>query len=224
MTDWAINSRLQDDLSKRIGQATSSVVRHLDRHESENTFTGALGEKLLSLNDELELAASSRGKPRVLFEYRRFSEQLHEPQLGADGGFKVIVENAVGSRIEKAALFQAKIIKASLPPRQMRMKGEDANRLRDQCRKMLRASSDAVVLFYTPRDVYVVDACRFAKPAHGAMKPLAEENRLITLATYLGKWLPRCTRGDRRLAVVKAIDERQEVEHLIGLTITRNTT
>lgn len=148
----------------------------------------------------------------VEFSYRQMDPQTEENLNGADGGFLVRVRTPEGV-VEKSALFQAKIFHATGPVRDLSLTPEDAARLETQVRKMLRHTADAVVLFYTPFEMYVVNARRYLTSAgKEERRPLSSRYRLVTLSTYLGKWLPRCTKGDL------AQDLRTRIEHRKGFT------
>jgi hypothetical protein len=132
---------------------------------------------------------------KVDFNYRQLNKYTEENLAGADGGFLVRVQ-APGRIVKKAALFQAKLLKGSEPVRRLSMSStKDANRLSEQCHGMLVQSRESVAMFYTETEIYIVDALHYAnKPSR---IPLSTAHRLVTLGTYLGKWIPRCTKGDK---------------------------
>lgn len=131
---------------------------------------------------------------QVDFKYRQHSKYTEERHSGADGGFLVQVVTP-GGRVEKAALFQAKLIGGLGDVRALKMSQAEAARLQGQSKDMLRHTDDAVAIFYTHKNIYVVDAKDYSGNATNRA-PLSQEHRLITLGTYLGKWMPRCTKGD----------------------------
>jgi hypothetical protein len=72
----------------------------------------------------------------------------------------------------------------------------DTIRLRKQSKNMLNHTEDSVAIFYTHKNIYVVDAADYSGTSN-SRTPLSQEHRLITLGTYLGRWMPRCTKGDK---------------------------
>jgi hypothetical protein len=187
---WLIPENVQDALYEHLWMLTDRVVSALDRHNNENGVTGALGQILI--DNPLDI-----GQFRVDFDYRKFPERTEENYTGADGAFIVTIEPPNGPRTIKAALFQSKLLKAYVPAYDQSMRKPDAERLKRQVNDMTNFTEDAVTIFYTPDNFYVVDAqplshLSISKLCH----PLRNNTRLISLATYLGKWLPRCTRGD----------------------------
>lgn len=133
----------------------------------------------------------------VKFSYRQLSKYTEEPHTGADGGFLVRVKNAQ-TTVQKAALFQAKLLSGGGHVRRLTIPLNDAQRLQGQAADMLKRTDEAVAVFYTQKQIYVVDAAGYeSRSMINARRPLAEEHRLITLGTYLGRWLPRCTKGDQ---------------------------
>jgi hypothetical protein len=97
--------------------------------------------------------------------------------------------------VKKAALVQAKLLKGSGSIRSLKLKTTSkAARLGKQCQDMQMLIGVSVAMFYTQYQVYIVDASHYA--AEASRDPLLANHRLVTLGTYLGKWLPRCTKGD----------------------------
>lgn len=131
---------------------------------------------------------------RVDFKYRQHNKYTEERHSGADGSFlvRVVTSDAI---VEKAALFQAKLVGGIGDVRALQMSKADATRLQGQASDMLRHTDEAVAVFYTHKNIYVVDARDYGGGIT-SKTPLSQEHRLITLGTYLGKWMPRCTKGD----------------------------
>jgi hypothetical protein len=169
----------------------SKVLAALPNHGSEEGLTPVLGHALMqqSFTDK-DLS--------VRFSYRQLNKSTEEPHAGADGGFLVRVQNA-DTTVQKAALFQAKLLRGEGNVRQLTMWSAEAQRLKDQVADMLKQTDQAVAVFYTSKQIYVVDAAGYhSRNTLAARHPLSEEHRLITLGTYLGRWIPRCTKGDER--------------------------
>jgi hypothetical protein len=124
--------------------------------------------------------------------------------VGADGGFLVRV-NAPGKTVRKAALFQAKLLKGEEPIRSLKIKSSnEAVRLSNQCRSMLAQTRESVAMFYTPGAIYIVDALRYSKKH--TRNPLSTAHHMVTLGTYLGKWIPRCTKGDESEDIISRVE------------------
>lgn len=192
MTDYLIDEDAQRQIANAIDRAVAEVMSEAMNHGSEEGITPVLGHALMR---------QSFRQPdlRVEFNYRQLNKVNEEPFAGADGAFLVRVK-IPGRSVKKAALFQAKLLKGELPVRDLSMDSREAQRLSGQCGHMLSQSSESVAIFYTSSGIYVVDAVRYSHSS--SRKPLSESHRLITLGTYLGKWLPRCTRGDESDALV----------------------
>lgn len=154
---------------------------------------------------------------KVDFKYRQHNKITEEPDSGADGNFLVRVTTPSGS-VEKASLFQAKLIRGSGEVRSLRVSSRDAGRLQKQAKDMLKLSEEAVAIFYTHKNIYVVDARDYGEAA-SSNTPLSDEHRLITLATYLGKWMPRCTKGDERLDFVTKARHMEGFRHGLEMNV-----
>ena len=123
-----------------------------------------------------------------------------------------------GRTVNKAALFQAKLLKGDVPIRSLKMKStDDAKRLRSQCQKMLEKSRESVAIFYTNQQVYVVDAAHYTKQT--TREPLSISHRLVTLGTYLGKWMPRCTKGDESEDFISRVERPDGFKHGIEMEV-----
>jgi len=200
---YLIDNSTQKQLAARIDAAVAEVISELNNHGSEEGVTPVLGHALMrqSFRD---------GDLRVDFNYRQLNKITEEPQAGADGGFLVRVTNCEGTT-QKAALFQAKLLRGVGPTRKLSISTNDAERLQKQATDMLALTEEAVAIFYTQSGIFVVDAEHYrSKSLSDTRHPLSQGHRLITLGTYLGQWLPRCTRGDRDSGLISRI------EHLEG--------
>lgn len=196
-----IDSQAQAAIAARIDAAVREVLPELIAQGGEEGLTAALGTALKRRSFRL-------GDLQVDFRYRQHSRITEEPNSGADGGFLVRVVTP-GGTVEKATLFQAKLLSGGGDIRALAMTQKDADRLKKQSNDMLGHTPEAVALFYTWKNFYVVDAGDYASGPSSRI-PLSREHRLITLGTYLGRWMPRCTKGD------KDDDLRVRVKHLEG--------
>lgn len=197
---YLIDDQMQQIIANRIDTAVAEVLQEMPNHGSEEGLTPVLGHALR------RQSVRAQGL-EVRFNYRQLNKQTEEPAAGADGGFLVSVRNA-DTTVHKVALFQAKLLKGSSAVRQLRMRDSDVLRLRAQVSAMLQQTKESVAIFYTHKQIYVVDAADY-ESSQGRI-PLSQSHRLITLGTYLGRWLPRCTKGDQ------SPDLFTRVKHLDG--------
>lgn len=207
-----IDTDAQRHIALVIDRAVSRVLRGWVGHGNEEALTSALGQQLMSQSFEDDGL-------KVQFNYRQLNKQTEEGYAGADGGFLVKVETPDLS-VKKTALFQAKKLSGAGPVRGLSMNTAESNRLIDQVQRMLAQSDESVAVFYTEREIYVVDAGSFniglvSSPIH----PLSESHRLITLGTYLGKWLPRCTRGDQSTDLISRVEHQDGFREGISMDI-----
>ena len=186
------------------------VLGEIASHGNEEGMTAALGHALMRrqiLTPDL----------RVDFKYRQHNKYTEESNSGADGSFLVRVMTPEGST-EKAALFQAKLVSGVGDVRSLQISKAEARRLWGQAGDMLRHTEDAVALFYTHKNIYVVDA-RDYRGTTISKTPLAQEHRLITLGTYLGKWMPRCTKGEKDPDFITRARHMEGFKHGVSLEI-----
>ncbi|WP_437287240.1 hypothetical protein [Sorangium sp. So ce406] len=171
---YLIDDTIQREIAEHIDQAVAEVLSEIPNHGSEEGVTPVLGHALMR--------QSFRSKTvSVEFNYRQLNKQTEEPYAGADGGVLVRVTNADGAT-KKAALFQAKLLKGDGPVRQLTMRTQDAQRLKSQARDMLGHTEEAVAIFYTERQIYVVDAEHYrTSTVQDARTPLSPKQRLVTL-------------------------------------------
>jgi hypothetical protein len=185
-----IDLQAQKQIASLVDSAVEQILAELASHGTEEGLTSALGHALM-------LRKIEAPELTVRMKYRQHNKITEEPYSGADGAFFVKVETP-DAHVEKAALFQAKLLRGHGDLRKLRMSKQDAERLKKQSSDMLRHTDDAVAVFYTWKNIYVVDASDYESDGTaGSLKPLSQEHQLITLGTYLGKWLPRCTKGDQ---------------------------
>lgn len=184
---FLIDMPAQTKIARLIDHAVQQVLGEIASHGNEEGMTTALGHALMHRQiREADL--------QVDFRYRQHNKYTEERYSGADGGFLVRIVTPSGS-VKKAALFQAKLIGGLGDVRTLKMTKAEATRLQGQSNDMLRYTDDAVAIFYTHKNIYVVDAKDYCGNSAN-QTPLSQEHRLITLGTYLGKWMPRCTKGD----------------------------
>lgn len=200
----------QREIASGIDRAVRNVLAKQTNHGNEEGVTAVLGHALMA--ESFHTSTLS-----VQFNYRQLNKITEEPHAGADGGLLVRVRNKDGTT-QKAALFQAKLLEGGGPVRALKMSQGYGRKLAEQARHMLSYTSEAVALFYTSTNIYVVDAGHYASGALAdTRRPLAEPHRLITLATYLGRWLPRCTRGDLAQDLISRVTHCDGFKH--GLTM-----
>ncbi|MDB5748554.1 MAG: hypothetical protein JWP72_3402 [Massilia sp.] len=185
---FLIDQETQAQIATLIDRAVGQVLGEIASHGNEEGMTTALGHALMR-HRILEPGL------RVDFKYRQHNKYTEESHSGADGGFLVRVVTPNGS-VEKASLFQAKLLRGSGDVRSLKMSKADALRLQGQSLDMLSHTADAVAIFYTHKNIYVVDAGDYSH-VQTSKTPLSPDHRLITLGTYLEKWMPRCTKGDK---------------------------
>lgn len=196
-----IDANAQREIARAIDRAVSRVLGGRVNHGNEEAITSALGHELMSQSFE-------SGGLRVRFNYRQLNKLTEEGEAGADGGFLVKVDTPNAS-VKKTALFQAKKLTGYGPVRELTMNTAESNRLIKQVKRMLNQTRESVAVFYTEDEIYVVDAESYnVVPVSSPMQPLADGNRLITIGTYLGKWLPRCTRGDKSPGLVSRVEHQ----------------
>lgn len=205
-----IDAQTQEQLAMQIDSAVEKVLSELTNHGNEEAITSALGHALM------QKSIVTRDLT-VNFSYRQHNKNNEEPNSGADGGFLVRVKTP-GTNVEKAALFQAKLLRGEEDVRTLTMSKADARRLSKQSKDMLKHTEEAVAMFYTWKNIYVVDAFDYQATAPiVSTTPLSEEHRLITLGTYLGRWLPRCTKGDLEPNFLTRVKHSEGFKH--GLTL-----
>lgn len=207
-----IDATTQQAIASQIDLAVEEVLSKLRNHGGEEGITPVLGHALMQQSFNADGLA-------VDFNYRQLSKRVEEPYAGADGGFLVRVSTRTAT-VTKASLFQAKLLSGNFAPRSLTMNKSEMSRLHDQTRNMLKHTEQSVAMFYTERNIYVVDAEKFsnAAPSRG-QRPLSKEKRLITLGTYLGKWMPRCTKGDRSANLISRIEHLEGFRNGIDMTV-----
>lgn len=202
MNDYLIDDDAQREIATKIDEAVRDVISELPHHGSEEGITPVLGHALMR-------QSFKTSDLNVRFVYRQLSKYTEESNTGADGGFVVKVTNPDGT-IEKGCLFQAKLLKGNMQVRDLRMSTDEAERMKAQSVNMLALTDEAIGIFYTEHQVYIVDAQQYASSKINQVRnPLAQSHRLVTLGTYLGKWMPRCTRGDKSENLISRIRHKE---------------
>ncbi|WP_139143349.1 hypothetical protein [Janthinobacterium sp. HH104] len=184
---FLIDQHTQTQIAALIDRAVEQVLGEIASHGNEEALTSALGHALMQQRIH-------GANLRVDFKYRQHNKHTEESHSGADGGFLVRIKTPIGT-VEKASLFQAKLLGGGQDVRSLAMSKKDAIRLQKQSKDMLSHTEEAVAVFYTHKNIYVVDAGDYSGTLP-SKTPLSQEHRLITLGTYLGRWMPRCTKGD----------------------------
>ena len=207
---FLIDKEMQDRIAALIDNASIRIISELTNHGNEEGLTAALGSSLAQRSIETE-------DLRVDFRYRQHNKITEERHSGADGGFLVRVTTP-GTTVEKVSLFQAKLLGGDGHVRDLKMPLTDAQRLNKQSKEMLKHTDEPMAIFYTWKNIYVVDARDYSSDKSGLSRnPLSNDHRIITLGTYLGKWLPRCTKGDVRPEIIKKAKHFDGFKH--GLTM-----
>lgn len=208
--NYLVDHEVQESISALIDQAVEKVLGEIVSHGGEEGMTAALGS---------ELARQQVIRPdlSVTFRYRQHSKYTEEKHSGADGSFLVRIATPSGV-VTKASLFQAKLLSGVGAVRTLDMSKTEASRLQGQAKRMLAHTQESVAVFYTHENIYVVDAMDYSS-APTSKRPLSEEHRLITLGTYLGKWMPRCTKGDTDAGVVQRSAHMDGFDHRLTLDV-----
>ena len=157
--------RIARYFNKRIEDAASSVLRKLNEGwiSEEDHVTS-------KLMDSIEHTINQSGYHGIRFQAKIFQGRgrgSEESRTGADIG-GVLEINLAGYYVKKGFLAQAKIVKArgykfspyfGFPPQpQFDIKRNELERLVEQCKKMLRFTSDAYVFFYSKNGIAVAPA------------------------------------------------------------------
>jgi hypothetical protein len=209
---WLIDEPTQDIIARSIDSAADSVIAQFDRHANENSITAALGQKLLDTYVDAN-GTSAR------FSYRNFPEQSEEKRTGADGGIVVSVRNGA-EEVRKAVLFQAKRLPQERPVRALTIPKIEASRLRRQLDQMVELSDESIVLVQTRERMYAVAAVSADELTIADLVHLTAECRLVSLGTFLGKWVTRCSKGDPSEALVAQADRPGGfLRHTIRMTV-----
>ena len=208
---FLIDQQSQTRIATLIDRAVEQVLGELVSHGNEEGMTTALGHALTQRHiNEPGL--------KVDFKYRQHNKCTEEKHSGADCGFFVRVKTQ-DLEVQKASLFQAKLLKGQIDVRRLKMSTTEANRLQDQSRKMLSFTKNAVAMFYTHKNIYVVDANDYISNEIESKTPLSQPHRLITLGTYLGKWMPRCTKGDTDANFITRVQHQDGFKYGLSLDV-----
>ena len=109
--EYLIDEATQQELAARIDDAVMEVLAEVPNHGGEEGLTPVLGHALRQ--------QSFRSPDlTVEFNYRQLSKNTEEPNAGADGGILVRVTTPDGV-VQKASLFQAKLLKGRGPVREL---------------------------------------------------------------------------------------------------------
>ncbi len=125
--------------------------------------------------------------------------------------------------VRKAVLFQAKRLPQDRPVKSLTLPKTEARRLRRQLDLMVKISDESIVLVQTRERMYAIDAASADELTIAALVHLTNECRLVSMGTFLGKWVTRCSRGDPSEAVVSQADRPGGfLRHRIGMTVVTN--
>lgn len=209
---WLIDEPTQLALAGVIDAAAKRVVEHFDLHWNENSLTAAFGEHLLQTQ-------LSIGNTSARFLYRNFSEADEEPATGADGGIVVSI-NSRGQTITKAVLFQAKRFPQDREVKSLSLPREDAKRLKHQVDTMLPITDQCIVMAHTRERIYAIDGRCADRQSIDNLRYVTERCRLVSIGTFLGKWVARCSRGETGQYVVNSVAEPKGfIHHQLSMTI-----
>jgi hypothetical protein len=210
---WLIDEPTQEAIASQIDAAADSVIRHFDLHANENSLTAALGHELLTT--QVDFGDTTAG-----FTYRNFPEQSEERLTGADGGIVVTIRSPEET-VKKAILFQAKRFPQDRPVKELSLSQEEAKRLRRQLDLMVPITGECVVLAQTREQIYALDGNSAHDLTLERLRHITDNCRLVTLGTFLGKWVARCARGELNADLVSRVENPQGfLRHQIGLEIT----
>jgi hypothetical protein len=209
---WLIDEPTQSALASVIDAAAARVIENFDLHGNENSLTAAFGEHLLQTHLQI-------GNTSVRFLYRNFSEMDEEPATGADGGIAVSI-NSQGRAIEKAVLFQAKRFPQDREVKSLSLPRADAKRLRHQIDRMIPITNECIVLAHTRERIYAIDGRCADRQSIDNLRYVTERCRLVSIGTFLGKWVARCSRGERGHYVVSNVMQPKGfIHHQLSMTI-----
>lgn len=216
---WLLDEPTQRSIAAHLDSAAERVVQHFDDHRDENSLTAALCQEIIRepvlLNDTT-----------VIFNYRNFAEQSEENKVGADGGIRITIKNR-DDEVEKGVLFQAKRFSQNRSTRSLSIPNKkEVSRFKRQISSMLDWTEESILLGHTRNGIYAVEAVSLEERTVEELRYPFKEARLITLGTYLGKWVARCSRGDDDLGLVQRIrQDRGFINHLLEMDIqTRQRT
>lgn len=184
-TEPLIKRNIQLQLGKHINDIAHRVCGNFEQHADERNLMGAF-------NQALSDAPASLDGAEVRFKFRNFPDQTEEKKTGADGGYIVKVDTPNG-RTEKAEIYQAKRIVCEKITRDLRLRSEEAERLHRQARDMCKESHGAAIIVITKKGIRAIDAQQIAE-ARDRRNPFRDV-RIVSIGTFLGVWLARCTRG-----------------------------
>lgn len=210
---WLLDEGTQRRIAAHLDDAAGRVIRHFDDHRDENSLTAALCQEIIRepilLNDTT-----------VIFNYRNFAEQSEEHKVGADGGIRITIRNG-DEEVEKGVLFQAKRLPQDRNTRSLSIPDKkEAGRSKRQISSMLNWTEESIVLSHTRQAVYAVEAVSLENHTVEELRYPFRDARLVTLGTYLGKWVARCSRGDTDPVLIRRIrEDRGFITHLLEMDI-----
>ena len=100
------------------------------------------------------------------------------------------------------------------------MSTAEASRLRQQIDNIVSQAEDSIIVSYTREQAYAVDAASVGELVIEEVRTFMAHERLLTLGTYFGKWVCRCSKGDTRTSIVqRALRARGFVRHLVEINV-----
>jgi len=211
---WLLDLHTQNRIAEFINKATRRVINGLDPHNTENGLTAALGQELI--RDSLYIQETDT---TVIFKYRKFGEIREEPDTGADGGFLVTIQTKT-KQVKKAILFQAKKLTEAKPVRSLSLSKDKVDKLKDQIETMLEITLESVVVVYTQKEIYALDALILGDVSLAKLKRPLDATHPTKLGTYLGKWVARCARGDEDKEIIDRLNRPKGfINYLIEMDI-----
>lgn len=210
---WLLDELTQERIAEYLDSAAERVIEHFDDHRDENSLTAALCQEIIRepvlFNDTT-----------VIFNYRNFAEQSEENKVGADGGIRITIKNR-DEEVEKGILFQAKRLSQDRNTRSLSIPDKkEVSRFKRQISSMLDWTEESIVLGHTRRGIYALKASSLEEHTVEELRYPFKDVRLITIGTYLGKWVSRCSRGDTDPILIHRIrEDRGFVNHLLEMSI-----
>jgi hypothetical protein len=210
---WLLDEPTQRRIAAHLDDAAERVMQHFDDHRDENSLTAALCQEIIR---EPILSNDTT----VIFNYRNFAEQSEEHQVGADGGIRITIRNG-DEEVEKGVLFQAKRLPQDRKTRSLSIPDKkEAGRFKRQISSMLDWTEESIMLGHTRRGIYAVEAVSLENHTVEELRYPFKDVRLVTIGTYLGKWVARCSRGDTNTVLIRRIrEDRGFINHLLEMDI-----
>jgi hypothetical protein len=186
------NYRIIRDAAERVGTAAEGTLSALQdgRVEQEPAFTDRmLGRIELAMDGYAHNGISWRAK--TLTDRGRGAQ---ESRFGADF-FGVLDINLPDYSVQKGFLAQAKLVEPGES-----MSARDFEELREQCRKMLRLSTDSFVFLYSRQGIFAIPALAVISSARTNL-----HNFYSRSVTRFYEEHFACFFGDQRISCTKIV-------------------